>query len=258
LSLQGKTILVTRQKEQSAEFVTEIEHSGGRALVVPMIQIANPDSWGECDRALDRIESYQALVFTSINGVNGFFGRSDERKIPPERFRSLHIMAVGKRTRESIEQRGYDVHMIPETFSARSLINAVQRSDVEGKSILAPRGNLGRDEVQVGLENLGAVVEPIVVYRNVKPKEDDGRQLWNSIRRKEIDVLTFASPSAVVNFSTFVSARQLRSLGWALPIAVIGPTTRDAALKRGYDVAIMGTEATVKGLVQSIAGYFEQ
>ena len=258
MSLQGKTILVTRQQEQSAEFVAEIEHCGGRALVVPMVQITDPDSWEECDRALDHIQLYQVLVFTSINGVDGFFRRCGERYVPPERLHALDIIAVGRKTKEDIERRGYGVHMIPETFSAHSLTSTVQRSDVAGKRILAPRGNLGRDEVQVGLENLGAMVDSIAVYKNVKPQGEGGRHLWDSIRHKEIDVLTFASPSAVVNFTAFVPASQLRSLGWKVPIAVIGPTTRDAALRRGYEVAVMGKEATVKGLVRAIIEYFEQ
>jgi len=258
VSLQGKTLLVTRQQEQSAEFVAEIEHCGGRALVVPMVQITDPDSWEECDRALDQIQIYQALVFTSINGVDGFFRRCGEKNIPPERVRAMDIMAVGRKTREGIERRGHNVRMIPETFSAQSLASTVQRSDVAGKRILAPRGSLGRDEVRVGLENLGAVVDSIPVYKNVKPEGRKGRRLWNSLQHKEIDVLTFASPSAVVNFTSFVPAPRLRSLGWDVPIAVIGPTTRDAARIRGYDVAIMGEEATVKGLVRAIIEYFEQ
>jgi uroporphyrinogen-III synthase len=252
LSLQGKTILVTRQKEQSAEFVEEIESLGGRALVFPMIRITAPDSWQECDSALERIESYQALLFTSANGVEGFFGRSTEKKVSPEGFRAMEMMAVGKKTKERIEERGYQVRMVPENFSAQSLTAAVKPSDVAGKNILAPQGNLARDEIQRGLTELGAAVDPVPVYKNVKPLQSDGRQLWRHLEKREIDVVTFCSPSALTNFSAFVSPQRLRLLQWTVPIAVIGPTTRDAAVKKGYEVAIMGTVATVKGLVRAI------
>ncbi len=258
MSLQGKTILVTRQKEQSAELVAEIEALGGRALVFPMIRITEPDSWEQCDAALGQLESYQVLLFTSVNSVEGFFNRLSEKKVSHDSILTLQIMGVGKKTKEAVEQRGYQVLVVPETFSARSLTGALESSDVLGKRFLIPQGNLARDEIQRNLTEMGAVVHNVPVYKNVKPLQTDGRKLWKHLESKAIDVLTFCSPSALMNFSTFVSSDRLRLLRRDVPIAVIGPTTRDAAQKKGYEVAIMGTVATVKGLVRAIDEFYAQ
>ena len=58
MSLRNKTILVTRQEEQSREFVTAIEQRGGSALLFPMIRIMDPDSWVACDAAIERLDSH--------------------------------------------------------------------------------------------------------------------------------------------------------------------------------------------------------
>jgi uroporphyrinogen-III synthase len=69
MSLQNKTILITRQREQSKEFIAEVEKRGGHAVVFPLIRITEPDSWESCDTALQRLGEYDGLILTSENGV---------------------------------------------------------------------------------------------------------------------------------------------------------------------------------------------
>ena len=45
----------------------------------PTIEIVPPLSWEELDRAIDRLPSYDWVIFTSVNGV-GFFLEALERE----------------------------------------------------------------------------------------------------------------------------------------------------------------------------------
>jgi len=169
VNLLAKTVLVTRQSEQAAEFVDELARIGARALVVPMIRVIEPDSWEECDRAIARIGFYNGLVFASANGVKAFFRRAAEKGVDPQSVRSLGIYAVGRKTQETIEEQGYTVRFIPDNFSAESLVAGLEAWDVSGKRFLFPRGNLGRDELISGLKDRGAVVDVVEVYKNIAP-----------------------------------------------------------------------------------------
>jgi uroporphyrinogen III methyltransferase/synthase len=52
MGLGGKTILITRSKEQSSEFARSIELQGGQPVVFPATRIEDPESWKECDEAI--------------------------------------------------------------------------------------------------------------------------------------------------------------------------------------------------------------
>ncbi|ASB66422.1 Uroporphyrinogen-III synthase [Bacillus velezensis] len=73
LPLQGKTVLVTRNKRQAAPFRKKVEALGGTAVSASLIafQEALPD---ECaDSLREDLSEPGWLVFTSVNGVRFFF-----------------------------------------------------------------------------------------------------------------------------------------------------------------------------------------
>ncbi len=256
--LHGKTILITRQLEQSAEFVAAVERRGGRALVVPMIRITDPDSWDDCDRALDRLPSFDAIVFSSSNAVDKFVGRCETREIPMETLRSVDIYAVGRKTEDTVKRKGLTVRFVPEDYSGKSLARHFTAREFRGKRVLLPKGDRGRDNVRSALTDLGAVTDSVVVYKNVPPDLKICDELWNRIAGGEIDVITFASPSAIDNFSKVIPFKKLSAPTKNALVAVIGPTTSDALTRHGRRADIVSKEATVEGLVDAIAEHFDQ
>ena len=51
-SLQGRTIVVTRAREQLGEARKLLELQGARVLDLPALEIGPPDEWGPLDDAL--------------------------------------------------------------------------------------------------------------------------------------------------------------------------------------------------------------
>ena len=257
MGLEGRTILVTRQREQSVEFIAEIEKRGGRAVLFPMITIQDPESWEDCDRALLQIKAYDSLVFASANAVEKFFLRCTLRGVEPIMFRRYDVYAVGEKTKQAVEEKGLQVKAIPDQYSSASLAESFQGRNLTGKRFLYPRGDLGKAELVKSLIQQGASVEPVVVYRNTGPNEVDAEQVYRKLVVGEIDVVTFASPSAAINFAKLFPEARMTSMDKRVRIAAIGPTTEEAVKSLGLPVDIVARQSTVESLVDAIQTYYE-
>ena len=126
-------------------------------------------------------------------------------------------------------------------FRAAGLVEAFARVGGAGARVLIPASSRARDELPLGLRNLGFEVEVVEAYRTVEPPD-----LAASVGRcldQGFDVVTFASPSAVEGFA---GAAGRRSRG--LVAAVIGPVTEAAARDAGFDVRAVADPSTAEGL----------
>lgn len=254
--LSGKTILVTRPAEQADALVQEIERRGGRALVRPLISIGEPESWEECDRAIERLPSYDGVVFTSMNAVRYFVGRCQAHAGALRQLCALEVFAVGTATRALLETRGVPVAHVPDRYSSEQLTRYFGVERTTGKRFLMPRGNIAREELAEHLVRLGAHVDTIVVYRTASVGHEIAEEVWQSLIRGEVDVVTFASPSAVSSLAVSLGNGRARRLGELARIAVIGPTTALEAEMCGIPVHIAAGEATAEGLVEAIANHY--
>src|SRR5262245_18858624 len=73
--LFGRRIVVTRPRAQAAAFIDALAAAGADVIPCPTIEIIPPETWTALDGAIGRIESYDWIVLTSVNGVAMFFDR---------------------------------------------------------------------------------------------------------------------------------------------------------------------------------------
>ena len=88
LPLSGKKIIVTRPRERQEELSQRLRSLGAEVLELPTISIApyRAEELPEQGAALEELESYQYLVFTSPSGVDCFFALLREKKMDIRRF----------------------------------------------------------------------------------------------------------------------------------------------------------------------------
>lgn len=256
MSLQGKTILVTRPREQAGQMIAEIERRGGRAVLFPTISITEPDSWQACDDAIARLGSYHALVFTSVNGVKGFRQRCLIHGTRLADFTGLLVYAVGQKTKDELVGSGFRVDFLPSEYSASALATGLSRLELNGRRILFPRGNIGREEIVDALAGVHAIVDPVTVYKTIPASVDEADLIAREISSGRINVVTFASPSAAANFFAAVPRQILASMDPPVCLAAIGPTTESSLREMGCPVDIVANESTSDGLVEAIDSYF--
>ena len=95
------------------------------------------------------------MVFTSVNGVDGFFARAlaghglDSRALGGRR-----IAAIGPGTAAALARHGITADLVPERFVAESLLDAFPPA-LAGERVLLARAEVARDVLPEGLERLG-------------------------------------------------------------------------------------------------------
>jgi uroporphyrinogen-III synthase len=244
-ALEGLRIVVTRARDQAAELADRLTSLGAIVIALPAIEVV-PVSPAALDEALDHLELYDWILFTSANAVDIFFDRMSARGGRIGGDSGPRTGAIGRATAERVRRRGGAVDYVPEEAVAESLLSGLVELGVSGNRILMPRARVARDILPEGLRSAGASVDVVAVYetRMPEPAGDAIQQLMTG----EVDCFTFASQSSVRN--------TLEMLGGTLPhgakVACIGPVTADAARAMGLQVDILATEYSLTGLVDAL------
>jgi len=248
--LFGRRIVVTRSREQASDLVRALSDLGADCLECPTIRVAPPDDPGPLDRAIDRLHDYDWIVFTSVNGVAGFFERLFARGRDVRALGHLRTAAIGPVTAERLKSFGLRSDLVPETFQAEAVVAAFARQELDGRRVLLPRAQEARAVLPEQLSAMGATVHEVAVYRTV-PADPDAGALADRLAERPADLLTFTSSSTVTNFKALLPAdifEQVRRV----PAACIGPITADTARALGFDVRVVAESYTIPGLCKAI------
>jgi uroporphyrinogen-III synthase len=143
---------------------------------------------------------------------------------------------------------GANVTLEPDSeLRAEGLLRAFEAEPLAGCRVLLPASELARDVLASGLRARGAEVEVITAYRTL-PAPGLPDRLAAALDGG-VDLVTFASPSAVHAFVAAEGGRRRRP--WP-PAAVIGPVTEQAAREAGFEVAAVAAPSTASGLVSAV------
>ncbi len=247
--LAGRRVLVTRRPDQSAVLASGLAALGADVIEVPTLELAPPDDPAPMARALDELDRYDWIAFTSANAVHAL-GEALSR-----RGRALpgagRLAVVGPSTAEVVHERlGRRSDLQPSAdFRAEGLLLAFEGHDLGGRRVLLPVSDKARATLAEGLRERGARVDVVVAYRTVTPA-DTGARLERALAQG-IALVTLASPSAVDGLAGALGPRVR-----GLPAAVIGPVTEQAARAAGLDVQVVATPSTVQGLLEAVARHF--
>jgi uroporphyrinogen III methyltransferase/synthase len=261
--LVGRTVLVTRPLAQSQEMAALLEGLGANVICCPMIETIAPQNWDEVDGAIERLAGYDYIVFTSANGVNFFFRRLEEKRhIKLSEQTGAVICAIGQATAEALELNHARAGLIARQARAEGLLAAIleavgDRDRLQGLRFLIPRAKVARELLPDELRRLGAQVDVVEVYQTVSAGESR-EPLIERLSKREIDVMTFTSPSTVEHFVTLVGKEQLAELMVGVYAACIGSITAAAAKAHGFKNVIEPTVSTTTGLVEAITAIYQK
>jgi uroporphyrinogen III methyltransferase/synthase len=248
LPLFGKRIVVTRSRDQAGVLVGKLRALGAGVIEMPTIEIVPASDYGPLDLAIQELDSYDWLIFTSTNGVRYFVDRLGHSARDLRGIRA-HICAIGDATRGAIESLHLKVDLMGQEFVAESLTDAFRSIDLQGKRVLLPRAAVARDVLPQALRSRGACVDVVEAYRTVVP-EDAARQAAEVFGgHHKIDWVAFTSSSTVQNFVSVAGAAVLRDVN----VASIGPVTTAAAKRLGVAVHAEATVYTTDGLIEVIS-----
>jgi uroporphyrinogen III methyltransferase / synthase len=249
--LAGRRVLVTRPREQAAELSEQLTAAGAEALAAPLIRIEAPSDPRPLRDAAARAHAFDWVVLTSANAVDALVSAGfDAARGAKPRF-----CAVGPATAAQLQKHGLSADLVAGEARAEGVIAALTASgSIGGASVLIPRADIGRDVIGRALTDAGARVTEVVAYQTVAAQRlpDD---VLEALEAGRVDVTTFTSGSAVRAMVGILGDRT-RPLLDLTAVAVIGPTTADAARQAGLTVTIQPAQYTVPALVEAIAAHF--
>ena len=253
--LFGKTIVVTRAREQASDLVTALTDLGAECLEFPTIQVVPPDNWSALDAALDGLSSYDWVIFTSVNGVKYFFERLFARGSDVRTLGHIRTAAIGPVTAQHLRRFGLNTDILPESFRAESVVEAFRAESIAGKRILLPRAMEARPVLPDELSKMGAVVDEVTVYqtRQVHGRAD---ALIRLLEDRQVDMVTFTSSSTVTNFMALLPSERAAELLKDVTLASIGPITSSTAETIGLDIQITASIYTIPGLCEAILQFY--
>ena len=226
--LEGKTVVVTRAEGQRLPSRELFEKLGASVLDLPALVIGPPNEWGPLDDALDELENFHWLIFSSANGVRAVEERLQKKNLSLSKYpKSLKFAVVGRKTAQTLKDHGVIADFIPPEYVADSLINNFPVSGA-GLKILLPRVQSGgRTILAESFSASGAQVTEVSAYQSSCPKSIS-KETIDAFDKLEVNAITFTSGKTVLHTAKLLKdyfGNQLEKKLTKVKLISIGPQT---------------------------------
>ncbi len=262
--LEGKTIAITRSKEDSEEFVKLVSNEKAIPILLPTIELVTKgEKIVEDFLELIKQDDPDYSVFMSSKAVKLLFDSA--KKISMNEKLQLAVantivIAVGPKTKTALELEGIKVAYMPERFSSVGIGEIFTRLNAVGKKVIVPRSGASTPFLKNLLEKIGIVVKELYLY-DVCAFRDISQ--WNQFRElfseNKIDGIVFTSASSVRAFIEIMKKDYdietlLKNLH-KTKIVSIGPFTSEELNKLNIKNSVASVH-TVSGAFQTIKNIF--
>jgi uroporphyrinogen III methyltransferase/synthase len=234
----------------------QLRELGATVLEVPAFRLVPPEDMKPVFDALDRVETFHWLLFTSARAVERFFAELLRRREDLRVLANVHIAAIGVPTARAVERYHLKVDLYPSEFVAEAVLaEFAKQGKLRGQRLLLPRAASARRVLPEGLAEMGAEVVEVELYRSELDPDQDPETLA-CLAERPPDLVTFASASAVRGLRAIVSRETFAALCRSTPAVVIGPVTAQAAREAGFTVASSASPHTIPALVAAVTKHF--
>jgi len=225
---RGPVVVVTRDERVDDGFSRALVALGARPVSLQTIRVEPAEDLAPLDAALDRLDTFEWVVFTSGHGVDATCVRAAWRTAWARKIRP-RIAAVGALTKAHLEARGLDVAVTPARASALDLVAALESSGhrVSGTRVLWPRSEIARRDLFDALGRAGASVVAPVAYRTVPVTPPGLATFCRDLETGRIDAVAFLSPSSARALAQSMPGGTLAWLAGRAIVASIGPATTE-------------------------------
>ena len=243
--LAGRRVMVTRARASGDRLWEQLVELGAEVLVQPAIRILPPADWRPVDTALAGLSSYDWLVFSSANGVQGLLERLMATGGDLRRLGRVKLAAIGTGTADELLRWGLRADVIPQEFRAELLAEALS-PEAAGQRFLLARASRGREVLAERLSAAGGEVTQIVVYES-QDVEEVQAEAGARLSAREIAWTTVTS-SAIARSLVRLFGEELRHTR----LASISPVTSETLREMGYTPSVEATQYTMDGVVAAI------
>jgi uroporphyrinogen-III synthase len=238
-TLAGRTIVVTRAADDSAELVAELRRRGAAAILAPAIEIV-PVRSAALTKALRELAAgrFAWITLTSTHAVETLGDRLHPSDV------KARVAAIGDGTADAFRawsQREPD--LVPRTFTTAGLARAFPRGT---GAVLCARADVAPEGLEDALAAKGWSPVRVDAYRTRTPMALPA-EARDALRGGSVDAVTFTSASTVRGF-----VAQLGEVRGAPKVICIGPVTAREARAHGFTVHAVARPHTVEGLIAAL------
>ena len=252
--LFGQRVVVTRTREQASELTRQLHDLGAEVLEIPTIKIVPPEERVALVEALNGIGDYDWLIFTSPNGVTAFFEYFFKAYEDVRALGNVRIAAVGPATAAKIKEHHLRVDVMPDQYLTKKVASAISGFEsVENLRFLMLRAQVANPELPKTLEEMGAIVDDVAVYKT-EPETEDRNGAAARLLEEGADWITFTSSSTVENFHARFDLPKLLQAFPQMKTISIGPETSKALAALGLEPTVEARQHTIDGIVKVLQG----
>jgi hydroxymethylbilane synthase len=248
----GARALLDTRPDADPAFKASVEAMGFRHVHAPAIAI-EPAPAGELERARDALGTYDWVVVTSRRGVDALLPTGS---VPPP---GLRWAAVGESTAAALAARGVQADCVPGAATADAIPAAMAAlGPLGGSRVLLARADAAGAELPAALRAMGASVDDVIAYRTVVGPKSEEPGLLAALADPQLEVVVFASGSAVRGVATVARAGLGDAALQKLKIITIGPKTSAVARDHGLTVTRESATRDGDGLAAALRAVVEE
>ncbi len=259
--ISGKTIAITRSKDDAQEFIDLASKENAIPLPIPTIELM-PKGDKIVDDFLHDVQEFQPdySVFMSSKAVKLLFdvakNTAKYQKLQLAIANTM-VVAVGPKTKQALEDKGIKVSFVPTKFSSVGVGEQFTKLNAEGKKVIIPRSGASTEFLANLLQKIGLIVKENHLY-DVQAFSDHTK--WNSFKelfsQNKIDGIVFTSASSVRGFFEIMSDhKDLAKKLEKIQIVAIGPFTAEE-LKKFNVIPKIANVHTVPGAFEAMKNIF--
>lgn len=243
--LFSKNVVLFRDRIRGEKTLKAFNEMGANAFLLPSFKINYlPD-----DFILSKIgdlKSYDLVIFSSQNAVNGFF-TAFFKKFDLRDFSNTKFLAIGPKTEKALNEFYVKVDYVSQKAVGESLVQKLKEISGPRKlKVLYPRSNITREEILLDLDKI-CDLNSFPVYENEK---EVNSEIFESLLKLESPYLVFTSSSSFNNFyESYERAEDLLKKG---KIISIGEITTSAIKKRFFNPYRESEKSTIEDIINII------
>ncbi len=244
LPLKGRTFLITRTNEGNKAERKKLEVLGAEIIELPVIEILPPTDQKKINEALNHIDEFDWIVFTSSNGVRAFFQKMDQMKKEKPSIEA-RFACVGSQTSKTLKKQGFKSTIVPKEFLTSELGREMtSKFEMSGQRVLLARAEEANAEIATQLVRAGAIVVEAPAYRTATKKIAN---LHKEEILERVTDITLTSPSTVRGLLLNFSVNEIKSKD--IRVHCIGPVTAKTAVESGLDPITTAKVHSLDGLI---------
>jgi uroporphyrinogen III methyltransferase/synthase len=228
---------------------------GANPESLPLVAFAAPEDYRPLDAALQELENFDWIIFTSENAVRAVVKRATLRgNLQNVAGRRSRAAAVGPTTAAAAEHAGFRVDYQAQTHRGAALAHELGER-LRGQTVFLPRSDRANPDLPTLLKEYGAEVTEAVAYCTVVPVNLDQEKVAR-ILAGESDAILFFSPTAVEHFVNVVGQPELQKLQHQSALTAVGPITAAALKQADISKILVAEDTTADAVIAALEKFF--